>query len=205
MTTDIAARGDSGAARREPFSDASNIGLFPQLIDVIRALTDGQELLSKKLRYIRSTYADPTAAAHEFRYESGSDIASPLSLAGRESTPSAAGIQHVESRSIIESDATHVLLHEPLSTSAAETTQLVSAVDPIASFDESAAQSNSISTTTEQPQQATPADPGLDDGLRHRPLPSSQASGTTTSTANRDYNFFDELDARLADLHDPAD
>lgn len=136
MTTEIAARGHSGATQREPFLDGPNIGLFPQLIDVIRALTDGQELLSKKLRDVRDAYADPPVVLDEFRYQCGSDIAGPLTSAGQESTPPAAGPRHAKSRSSFESGAIHALFTEPLPASADETTQLVS---PVAPFDESAA------------------------------------------------------------------
>jgi hypothetical protein len=205
MTTDIAARGESGAGRREPIFDASNIGLFPQLIDVIRALTDGQELLSKKLRDVRNAYADPLADLDEFRYPVGSDIDGPLCLADPGPTPPVTGPGHVEPRSNFKSGADHVPLDGPLPDSAGETSQLVSLVDPVATLGESVVQSNSISTTTEQPEPVSPTDPGLHDGQQRQPLPSSHANGTTTSPVNRDYNFFDELDARLADLHDTAD
>jgi hypothetical protein len=35
-----------------------------------------------------------------------------------------------------------------------------------------------------------------------QPLLAPEEIGATTTTATRDYNFFDELDARLADLQD---
>ena len=158
--------------------------------------TDGQELLSKKLRDVRDAYADPLAALDQFRYPV-SDTAGPLSPAGREITPPGAGTENVETRSSFESVTDHVPLSGPLPDSAAETTQLVSLIDPVATLGDSVTQSNSTSATTEQPRPVTPAHYGSDDGQQLQPLPSSsQADGTTTAPANRDYNFFDELDAR---------
>ena len=51
----------------------------------------------------------------------------------------------------------------------------------------------------------TPADVPTETSVQTDWPDPAPPGGTTTASLNRDYNFFDELDARLADLQNPAD
>jgi hypothetical protein len=50
MTADNAAIGGLLTTRSEEVTDVTTKGLLPQLIDVLQALSEGQELLSRKIR-----------------------------------------------------------------------------------------------------------------------------------------------------------
>jgi hypothetical protein len=164
MTTDIVAREDPGTAERASNLNDSNIGLFPQLVDVIRALTDGQELLSQKLRAVRISHASQWGRLDASSYEEATDVADPLPLVDRESSPVGVALT--------------------------------------ATLDETAA-TPTRTRSTDLPRSEPSEDLGREPNSR--PLPSSTATTAIAAPVNRDYNYFDELDARLADLHDSPD
>jgi len=139
VTRDRAAIGGPLTVRSEDLTHISVNGLLPQLIDLLHALTEGQELLSRKVRDARLEYTcQPAPVDERCPHTEPSDSAVPRSFMGT------------------------------------------------------------------SPNAGTPADPSNETSTRTDWLNSARPGvETTTAQSNRDYNFFDELDARLADLQDP--
>jgi hypothetical protein len=135
--------------RRQDTTDGFPVGLIPQLIDVLTILTEGQGLLSGKIRAARLNESSHSIPIVEQLNRLQIPVGQPV---------------------VVDSNSTSF---ETRRTRPAEHSEKVAgehssgpAVDPV-------------------------------------PLESATLSGTTTSPMHRDYNFFDELDERLASLQDP--
>src|ERR1700728_2281744 len=83
MTTERAAICGPVTARGEDMTNISSKGLLPQLIDVLHALTEGQELLSRKVRNARLEHSSHmTPVVGGCPQSDPSDFAGPRSFAG---------------------------------------------------------------------------------------------------------------------------
>ena len=197
--------GSPVTARSEDGIDVPSKGLLPQLIDVLHALTEGQELLSRKVRDARLEHACHSSLAAERRPDdTPSDFAAQHVLVGT-SPIASLGIRQGTPKNNVELGAgpTSVngngngngngSLPEP-STGISATP--VSATVPVAS-------SPSNPPAAIVTHAGTPADPSSET-TRTDWLNSARPIETNTAPLNRDYNYFDELDARLADLQGPA-
>jgi hypothetical protein len=178
MSEDHAAIVGPVTARHEDVTDISSIGLLPQLIDVLRALAEGQELLLRKIRDAKLENTSTSVLVVD-RYpqaeaDNGELRAGPTSgnCPGNGSS-SEPGIE----ASVGPGPATAVgaaPLSDPL-------TETQTDVGPAADL------SSERTPRTEEFNSA-----------RH------DETATGMGTGNHNYNFFDELDARLADLQDPV-
>jgi hypothetical protein len=185
--------------RRQDTAAGFPVGLIPQLIDVLHILTEGQDLLSRKIRMARqdgSSNAVPIVEHLEhFQIPAGQPVVTGGS-AGAE-TPSAPPSEDVEFGG--ETTPTRTLDIDCLSDPGMK---IGGADTPPANVPESASPSDS-------PEVRSPdamGDSSSASVVQPVPLRSvPPAETTTTSTLRRDYNFFDELDASLASLSDPAD
>jgi hypothetical protein len=158
-------------SRSEDLTDISFKGLLPQLIDVLTALAEGQELLSRKIRDAKLAYSGDSNPVVNSMHAATSDIAIPDPLTGGTSFSSSLPIR--------------------------------------------------AQSPTDQGDLGAGRPSGNGDGNGSSPRPSSgtdlssaatartdwlnSSDDTGTDALNYNYNFFDELDARLADLHDPGD
>lgn len=194
MRTDLAAIADSGDSPQEGAAD----GLFPQLIDVLQALTDGQQLLLRRLRESRPDIADHQSQVVE---ESAPDEvprpADTPSFSGASGASIGLGQPTSSGRTEVDESTSESAVYKDI---LAEPSLEPSPMTPAAGSPE-AAKSQSVASTV------TPVDVPAD-ALNERPtqtewISSRAPNGTSTSLGSRDYNFFDELDARLADLPDP--
>jgi hypothetical protein len=177
MSDDHAAIAGPVRARSEAVPDISSKGLLPQLIDVLRALAEGQEQLLRKVReaklenssssvHVVERYPQAEADNGELRGPTAANCPGN----GSSSEP---GIEASVGRGPATAPGA-----PPLSNPLTETQ---TDVGPAADL------SSDMSPGTE----------GLN-SARHG------ETATGMGTKNHNYNFFDELDARLADLQDPA-
>jgi len=188
-----------------PSEDSTNIsakGLLPQLIDVLHALTEAQEMLSRRVRDAGLEHTRRPAAVDErWAQTDFSDSAIPGFFLGA-SSDAAVGFRRHPPMDDVEVDARQTTVgglgDGPL---------------PDPKVDGSAAPVSAAApqATPSSPPSGTANPAVMPDDLHET---STRTDGTNsvipggeTSTApsNRDYNFFDELDARLADLQDPSD
>jgi hypothetical protein len=178
--------------------DISSKGLLPQLTDVLHALTDSHELLLFKLQSVRLGHLN----------------AVPLEI---EAFPHAEFLDFVDTRQSALADtktgATHDVHRNPADTieSSTEATGrpfIASDVSP--RFAAAAAQADP--ETSAQPPATTEAvTPRVDIDAAvpaQAPTPPEwplavQSDSNGSESAKDSYNFFDELDARLADLGHP--
>jgi|GEM_PF-4945028 len=197
MTEDRAA-----TARSEDVTGISSEGLLPQLIDVLHALTEGQELLSRKVRNARLEYTSRSTLVERCPQVEPSDFAAPRSLVG--TSPNASiGIRQEPPTDNIESGAGPTSVNGFGNGSSPEPSIGASAAPISATVPEAASPSNPPATIVTHAD--TPADLSNETPARTDWLNSAGLGETTRAPSNRDYNFFDELDARLAGLQDPAD
>jgi hypothetical protein len=200
-TRDCAAISDPLTVRSEDSTDISAKGLLPQLIDLLHALTEAQEVLRRKVRDAGLEYTGrPAAVDGRWAQTEPSDSAVPGSFLG--ASPNAA----VGIRRELPTDDVEVV--------AGRTSVGGFGNDPLPkpSIDASAAPVSATAPQATSPSSppavmATPAVTPADlseTSTRTDRLNSGMSGGeTSTAPSNRDYNFFDELDARLADLQDP--
>ena len=189
-----------------PSEDVSHLpskGLLPELIDVLHALTEGQELLTRKVRDATVEHGCHSVPVVErCRRAESSDCD-----ARRTSVVTSANAS-VGMRSERTSDKTELGARGSTSVDNSGNGSL-----PEPSMGDSAAP---VNATVHAPSPSIPplpivTDVGSPNHLSHGTpvradeLNSAQSDETTSESLNRDYNFFDELDARLADLPDPAD
>ncbi len=195
--------GDGDAtARSEDVTDISSKGLLPRLIDVLHALTEGQELLSRKVRDARLEYTCHSATVVErCSLAKPSDFAAPRSIVG--TSPNASiGIRREPPADNVELGAGPTSANGFGNGSLPEASIGFSAAPVGATVPEAASPSNPPAAIVTHA--GTPADLSSETSARTDWLNSARPGETTTAPLNRDYNFFDELDARLSDLQDPA-
>jgi len=188
----------TASAQSEDVIDISSKGLLPQLIDVLHALTEGQELLSRKVRDARLEHAchSSTVVDRRPQAEPADDPSSRLSRSpdgsfGVHGGPPMDNVELGAESTSIDCFA-NASLPEPSGRASENATDRKVA---------------SPSDTPEaiETHSGMPADTSSEPSARTDWLNSAQPGEMTTASLNRDYNFFDELDARLADLEDPAD
>lgn len=184
--------------RRQETTAGFPVGLIPQLIDVLHVLTEGQDLLSRKIRAARhdeSRRAVPLVGQLErFQIPAGQPIldsgsatvetpSSPPSddvVLGGETTPTKA--VHIDRPS------------DPgMKVDGADTAR--------ANVPDSPPPSDSLEVRSTDAR----GDTSSASVVQSVPLHSVPPAETATSAPRHDYNFFDELDASLASLADPAD
>ena len=198
VTRDRSAIDDRIGIRRQHRSDAFSVGLIPQLIDVLRILAEGQDLLSCKIRAARiegSSHSVPILEHLErFQVAVGQPIVGtgfPTDGVRRTPPTEDTGFDWESARA-----NTHGSHYGPdpgtevgdVDTATASVLESAPPSDPTAV---------GSANTTGDPSSVPITQPVLLDLV--------PPTGTTTSPLRRDYNFFDELDARLATLHDPTD
>ena len=203
MTGDRAAVGGPVTARREDAADISSKGLLPQLIDVLQALTEGQESLSRKVRDARLEYTcHPAPDVERYPQAEPSDFVAPRSFVV--TSPNASiEIRRESPTDNVELGAGPTSDNGVGNGSLSEPSIGVSAAPVSVTVPEAASPSNPPAPIVTHA--GTPADLSSEMSARTDRLNSARPGETTTAPLNRDYNFFDELDARLADLQDPAD
>lgn len=202
MTTDIAAGGDPGVPARHSALDESNLGLFPQLIDVIRAMTEGQELLSHKLRTVRLMHPGPWTPEDDPLQEVLWDGVGLLS--SNDAAPRAVrGTAPVPPRTPSDQGGNSTTPNELRKTSASEPIHVAPAAAQAArgEVDKELTRTSTTGAALLPPIKE-PEIRGRHARRQSQPLLASEGLGAPPVTATRDYNFFDELDARLADLQD---
>jgi hypothetical protein len=169
-------------------------GLFPQLIDVLLTLAEGQDLLSRKVRAARLESAGGSAVTSQGSLASGHravGVANPFDgvsvTAPQSSTLASHQLPRARpSRFDAHSKASLLAPEAPV------------AVEPI---------------VTPPLRPAPPIDVSINDFAPIDPpnaasaesvWPNSPTLTESTAPANRNYNFFDELDLQLASLNDPV-
>jgi hypothetical protein len=202
VTTEISHAEGAGAATNEKTVDAPSIGLVPQLIAVLQAFTEGQQLLSLKLRQAQTDYVGDnahtvdgclqaqlhyTSNALSYRSE-GSGVASKTA----HTTPT--GVVDLGSVAPSSKVFDNQGLPEPGHESPSPATAPVVASDPALS---------SMPATGNATEADLPADHSVDTSAPNDRPNALLVREPPASPVNRDYNFFDELDARLAELRKP--
>jgi hypothetical protein len=184
-------------ARHQDTADGFPLGLIPQLIDVLHILTEGQCLLSGKIRAARLDEASHSVA-----------------IVGRLDCLQIAVEQPVVVGSSTPPESPHALRAEQSEleeeTPWAATFDVDCPTDPGVEVGGAVVPSASVPISV--PSSESPAavnvkmtgvhSSGLD--VESVSLESALPSRTAASPLRRDYNFFDELDARLASLQEPT-
>jgi hypothetical protein len=176
--------------------------LLPQLIDVLHALTEGQEFLSRKVRDARLDYT-----SHSARIVGTCRPVEPSDFAASGSFVGASPFGSIEIRRELSTDKVD-LGAGPTSVNGFGNGSLpdrsieVSAVPRNTTIPEAAPPCNPPAAIVADA--GTPADHSSEPSARSDWLNLARPGETSTAPLNRDYNFFDELDSRLADLQDPA-
>ncbi len=203
MTGGRPATGGPVAARREDAADISSKGLLPQLIDVLHALTEGQKALLRKTRDASLEYTCHSAPDVErCRQAEPSDFVTPRFLVGTSLNAS------LETRREPPMDNVELGAGPNSDNSFGNGSLSGRSIDVAAapvSMTVPEAESPSNPAAPIVARAGTPTDLSSEMSARTDLLISARPGETTTAPLNRDYNFFDELDARLADLQDPAD
>ncbi len=184
-------------ARREELSDTSSMGLLPQLIDVLLAFTEGQSSLSRKIRDARLEYSSDSSPAVEKYPQAGTSRFEPLrSIVG---TCLNASVEVLQApRSNVDFGIGPPLTNGFGNGSLPDPRVRVSAAPTCATPSVAAAPST-------PPAAIVARRDTLAELSSKAPVPtdehnSARSAEPTTARLNRDYNFFDELDARLAHL-----
>jgi hypothetical protein len=180
-------------------TDTSTQGLLPQLTDVLRALTDSHVLLLSKIQTVR---LEQISAAYPVVEMLGQTSEPPVDLRAQSvvdtttspvmEVPDAVQIYEVESSassSGIESSEIETRPTPPVVAAHAADHMVMS--QPPAPAEIATSQDNLV------PSVSVPSpSPPLDQRK------AEQADPTDAESENRNYNFFDDLDARLAGLGD---
>lgn len=193
----------SAPTRSEDVTDISSKGLLPQLIDVLHALTQGQELLSRKVRDARLEHSLHSATTIERRPQA-EPVDDPSSRVSR-SPDGSTEVHGIPPTTKGELGAGHTSIDVVGNAPSPEPAGGTATAPEIAS-----AVPDSTSRSDASESIATPsgvvADASSEASAPHNELNSAQPAETTIKEPlKRDYNFFDELDARLAELKDQAD
>jgi hypothetical protein len=177
MSEDHAAIAGPVSARSEAVADSSSKGLLPQLIDVLRALAEGQEQLLRKIREAKlenSSFSVHVVDRYPQAEADNRALRGPTSANGPvNGSSSEPGIEPSVGRGPATAAG-----GPPLSNPLTETQTDVGPAADLSS-------------------EMSPRSEGLD-SARHG------ETTTAVGTRNHNYNFFDELDARLADLQESA-
>jgi hypothetical protein len=183
--------------RRQDTTDGFPVGLIPQLIDVLHILTEGQGLLSGKIRAARLDESSHSGQIVEQLDRFQIPVGQPV--VGSSSTPFEAPRTRPAEHSELDGETTgaHTFGIDCPSDPGVEVGGPVASP---ASVPESAPSTDSPSTMNTKVTGELSNGPVADSV----PLESAASAGTTASPLYRDYNFFDELDAKLASLQDRA-
>ena len=189
------------SSRSEDVTDFSSKGLLPQLIDVLHALTEGQELLARKVREARLEHyrrTDPVVE-RDPQTAPSDPLASRIFVDTGPDT--SVGIRREQPSGTIDSNA-HPTSFDGSANGPRPEPSSGASEAPVGSTvrEASSPPPAEYVTDTDTPADVLGEGSAQTDWLDQRP-PSEE----TTAPLNRDYNFFDELDARLADLQDPKD
>ena len=183
----------------EDMADVSSKGLLPQLIDLLYAFAEGQKLLASKVRDARVEHTRHSTSLVESQNDSFDDsiilgIASPNAsiTTPKSSTDNGVCDKGRTSPKAFSNDS-------PPEPNMGVITTPVSAMVP----EERSSSDPPAATVTH----AGPAgDPSSETHVQTDRLGAARIDGEATAAPlNRDYNFFDELDTRLAGLHDSPD
>jgi hypothetical protein len=173
-------------------TDVQSRGLIPQLTDLLHALTESHELLIVKLQTLRQEQR------HGYSWVTG-DSSSLETLHPNE-----------PSTELAANSRTDAAITAPTATCTIEP-------DSVGREDPVSARPSTEAIPAAEPRHAASSEPTTllnasnNDGAPrsvHEPAIPAQFSATTTpsdsenGTTNRNYNFFDELDARLTHLKD---
>ena len=202
MNGDHAAVDGSLTAHGEGVADVSPKGLFPQLIEVLHALIEGQELLACRLRDVRLEHMCHAAPdiercprAEPSAFVAGSFVArSPNGSIGLRPDPPTDAIDWGGGPTSANGSQNGSLPEPSPGVAAAP----LSVAGP-----EASSPSNPPAAITTHG--GTPADLSNGASARAEWLNSAAPGEAIMVSASRDYNFFDELDAKLADLQDQGD
>ena len=168
-------------------------------IDVLHALAEGQEMLSRRIRDAKLDYArDSVPVVDRCPQAESSDTATPHSLAGASPTASI-GIRSEAPTDKGDLGPGPPSVNGDAGGSSPEPSTGTTAATVNLTVPETAPPSNPPAAIV------TPTDLSREATARTDWLNSALPDDTATEALNRNYNFFDELDARLADLQDPAD
>ena len=184
--------------RRQDTTAGFPVGLIPQLIDVLHILTEGQDLLSRKIR----------AARHDELHHSA-PIVEQLELPHIPAGPPLVGNgSHAVEPPRIPSPGDIAFDGETMRANTLGIdcpsdagVEAGGAETPPASVTDSAPASDS-SVVASADAMSEPSSRSL---ARSVLLDSESPAARTPSPSRRDYNFFDELDASLASLQNPRD
>ena len=193
-------RSSAAMVRSEDVTEISSKGLLPQLIDVLHALTDGHESLSRKLRDARLEYSCHSALVVG-RCRGVEQFASPHSSLGTSPNRSIE-IHREPPTNKVELVPGPSSVNGFSNGSVPEPSNEAPAVHLSATLPEASPPNPPAAVVS---QGGTPVDNSRETSARTNPYNSPSPRETTTAPVDHDYNFFDELDARLADLQDPAD
>lgn len=191
-TSDLAAVDSRMDTPRQDSSAGIPVGLLPQLIDVLHALTEGQHLLSYKIRSARrvepqAEQGEPISipAGHSLVRDGSADVVTPLTAPSRDK--------------LMDEQAAPLTVHS-VGRSAESGVEASGVEHPLASFPDSLGLLGSPEVTNTD----VTLEPSSDAAVQSAPLNPVTLGAPSTSPLRRDYNFFDELDARLASLRDPT-
>jgi hypothetical protein len=198
VTSVHAAIDPRSGTRAQDTSGGFPVGLIPQLIDVLHILTEGQDLLSRKIRSARHDESSRSIPIDEqlecFQIPAGQPVVGDGSPAVE--TP------RIPSSGDIEFDG---------QTTRANTLGINCPSVPGVEAGE--ADTSPVSVLDSAPASDSPVvasadvmgEPSSGSLARSVLVDSAAPAETTPSPLRRDYNFFDELDARLASLQNPRD
>jgi hypothetical protein len=198
VTRDLPAVDPRIGTRRQNTTAGLPLGLIPQLIDVLHILTEGQELLSHKIRTARLNESrDPVPIVEQIeRFEIPAVrpiVDNGSATVEKPPTPPSEDIEFDG-----ETTPANFFGMDRRSDPGIEAG---GADIPPAGVPDSTSPSDSPAVTSADAM----GDPSSASVVQSVPLDSvPPAETTTTSSLRRDYNFFDELDAKLASLQDPT-
>jgi len=179
-------------------TDTSSTAVLPQLTDLLRALTDSQELLLLRVRSVRHLSTVPLVVEEDPKLKplQSVDLLLPAPVAA--TTATTKDEQRADPVDQIESStgAHRLTLSEPdmnSSLAATTTSQVTYQETPVSTH---AATEMFVSPREADVALPTQAPTAPESGsIRH-------VDATDANSVNRNYNFFDELDAKLARLED---
>ena len=172
-----------------------SVGLIPQLTEILHVLTEGLDLLAHKVRAARHDESAHSTSHAEQLERVQIPTGPPVAGSGRATVETPR-----PPREDIEFDGEHTRADiSGIGDTPDPGIDFGGADAPFASFPDSAPLSYPLEVTS-----AGAADePSSGPVVQSMPL-NATPPATTASPLRRDYNFFDELDARLASLQDPT-
>ncbi len=174
----------------------------PKLIEVLHALIEGQELLAGRLRDARLEHTCHAATDIERRPQAEPSAFVADSFVEK-SRRGSIGIRPEPPTDAIDLGGGPTSVNGSRNGSLPEPSFGVTSGPLSAGGPEAPSRSNPPEAIVTHG--GTPADLSNGASARAEWLNSAAPGETAAVSASRDYNFFDELDARLADLQDPSD